>query len=81
LIELTFYTTDGCHLCEEAKLLLQRFLSDQPERYQVEIVDIIQSDELVEKYGVKIPVVKIVTCVESLGWPFDYVALLEYVNK
>jgi len=81
LIELTFYTTDGCHLCEEAKVLLQRLLTEQPERYQVEIVDIIQSNELVEKYGVKIPVVKIATRAETLGWPFGYLTLLKYVNK
>jgi len=81
LIELTFYTTDGCHLCEEAKLLLQRLLSDQPECYQVEIIDIIQSDDLVERYGVKIPVVKKGVNPEGLDWPFDYGALLEYVNK
>jgi len=80
-IELTFYTTDGCHLCEEAKSLLQQLLAQKPEQYQIEIIDIASSDELIEQYGTRIPVVKKRLGNADLGWPFDYVSLLAYAES
>lgn len=79
-IELTFYTTDGCHLCEEAKAILQQLMAQQPEYYQIEMVDIASSDELIEYYGARIPVVKVSAGNNDLGWPFD-LALLEAFVK
>ena len=72
IIELTFFTTDGCHLCEEAKALLQKLLTQQPGRFQVEMVDIVESNDLVEQYGTRIPVVIRDDAQQDLGWPFDY---------
>jgi glutaredoxin len=80
-IELTFYTTDGCHLCEDAKALLQQLLAHNPERYQIEMVDIASSDALIEQYGTRIPVIKIVGRKNDLGWPFDYSQLIAYVER
>ena len=76
--ELTFYTTDGCHLCEEAKVLLQRLLAQQPECFQVEVIDIVESDVLVEQYGIRIPVVTKDDAQQDLGWPFDYLELQRF---
>ncbi|HIF18538.1 MAG TPA: glutaredoxin family protein [Cycloclasticus sp.] len=80
-IELTFYTTDGCHLCEEAKSLLQQLLAKHPECYQIEVIDIADSDGLIEQYGTRIPVVKTSAGNDDLGWPFDYASLLAYVES
>ncbi len=80
-IELTFYTTEGCHLCEEAKRLLQQLLAQNPERYQIEIIDIAGSDALIEQYGTRIPVVKKSIGKDDLGWPFEYASLLVYVGS
>jgi len=79
-IELNFYTTDGCHLCEEATALLQQLLTQGPEQYQIEVIDIIESDELVQRYGSRIPLIAKQGDVNDLGWPFDYPALLNYVG-
>ena len=79
-INLTFYTTDGCHLCEEAKELLQQLLSTRPERYQIEIVDIVEAESLIEQYGTRIPVIKRNVSVTDLGWPFDFSGLVAYVE-
>jgi len=78
LIELTFYTTDGCHLCEEAQALLQQLLAQFPTRFNIELVDIVESEQLVEAYGVRIPVVVKRNESADLGWPFNYNQLVVY---
>ena len=80
ITELTFYTTDGCHLCEDAILLLQRLLAEYSEQYQIELIDIAQSDELIEEYGIRIPVLQKTSLEKDLGWPFDYQGVLDYVR-
>lgn len=79
-IELTFYTTEGCHLCEDAKALLQQLLAQNPERYQIEIIDIADSDALIEQYGTRIPVVKVNIDNNDLGWPFNLGMLETFVS-
>ena len=49
---LTLYTTSGCHLCEHAEAILD----EQGHTYQ--IADIDDDLELMERYGVRIPVVR-----------------------
>lgn len=34
-------------------------------------IDIVESEELLERYGVRIPVLKFSEGEEELGWPFD----------
>lgn len=79
-IELTFYTTDGCHLCEDAKHILQNLMAARPRRFQIEVVDIVESEKLVEMYGTRIPVVCLKGTNDDLGWPFDLNALEMFVN-
>lgn len=78
---LTFYTTDGCHLCDEAKVFLQQLLAQRPDCYQIELVDVVESDELVEQYGTRIPVVTKDGAQQDLAWPFDYTNLLSFVEE
>lgn len=49
----TFYTRNGCHLCEEAEALLRRY------DFQIEAVDVDQDTELKSRYGPCVPVVVI----------------------
>ncbi|WP_119394554.1 glutaredoxin family protein [Salinibius halmophilus] len=68
--------TDGCHLCELAQALLDQAVNaGLISGY--EHVDIALDDELVEKYGIRIPVV----CDNNaeLGWPFDYNGLQTFL--
>jgi glutaredoxin len=81
IIELTFYTTEGCHLCEDAQRLLQQLLVQYPTRFQIEVVDIIDSEELVEQYGTRIPVVMKDAVQQVLAWPFTYADLLCFVEE
>ena len=62
------YGTSACHLCELAEALLLSF--DEGEKCpEFEKVDIAESDELFECYGVRIPVLRHPDGSE-LNWPF-----------
>lgn len=66
---LYFYSTPGCHLCDLAKDILWPLLDDYP--YAIQEVDIAATDELLERYGVRIPVAVMAETGDELGWPFD----------
>lgn len=63
------YGTSGCHLCEQATELLEMLLPAA--NAALVQVDISESDELVSRYGIRIPVLKSMTDGSELGWPFD----------
>ena len=67
--ELKFYTTQGCHLCEHA----EKILDDLRKRsmFALEVIDIATEAELVEKYGLRIPVLLNVETQRQLYWPFN----------
>lgn len=65
---LTLYTTAGCHLCEEAELIL-RYCQQYEPGIQWQSVDIAEDPALVERYGLRIPVIRKDDA--ELGWPFD----------
>ena len=66
--ELIVYSTVGCHLCEQALALIEPELGTQ---YQVVEVDISDSDDLMTRYGIRIPVVARSDNGAEIGWPFD----------
>jgi len=74
-----FYSTSGCHLCDMAWEILAPLITQLPLR--LEEVDIAESDELIERYGVKIPVVKFDENNEELGWPFDGHQALHFLQR
>ncbi len=75
---LVLYSTSACHLCELAEELL-RDLQSQRAGLQVEKIDIANDDQLIELYGVRIPVLKRLSDGAELGWPFDDLALREWL--
>ncbi|GAC1351174.1 MAG: glutaredoxin family protein [Polyangiales bacterium] len=54
---VTLYTRLGCHLCEEAKEVIERVRATQP--FEFGTVDIDGDPELVALYGLEIPVIAI----------------------
>lgn len=66
--ELLLYTTAGCHLCEQAKTVLWPVVS----QFQLSLreVDIAENDEMIARYGLRIPVVARTDGGEELDWPF-----------
>lgn len=75
-MEIKFFTTLGCHLCEEALSMLKNLeLNDSI----VEEIDISDSDQLMERYGIRIPVFAIKD--HELDWPFSVDELKHFIQS
>ena len=72
------YGTSACHLCELAEELLIALGRDTPELV-FEKVDISGVDELFERYGLRIPVLRDAAGRE-LDWPFTAGQLREFAG-
>jgi len=72
-MKLVLYGTTYCHLCEQAEAVLQTVGVD------AEHIDIADDDALLEKYDVRIPVVKREDTGAELGWPFDEAAVRRFI--
>jgi len=77
MIKIRLFTTLGCHLCEDAERLLTPLTNDKI--IVLESVDIADDDDLVELYGIRIPVIKRMDSGQELGWPFDYKSLSSFL--
>ncbi|MDX8363898.1 glutaredoxin family protein [Cytobacillus sp. IB215665] len=51
------YTKENCPLCDKAQKVLVELQEEIP--FQLELIDIYKDDQLLEKYQLMIPVVKI----------------------
>ena len=77
--ELVFYTTAGCHLCDVARQIYQATLS--PDFFNIREIDIADTDELVDRYGTRIPVLRRIKDDTELNWPFDQQALMDFLPE
>jgi hypothetical protein len=75
---LVFYTTDGCHLCEDGEKIFKVVLN--PEVYDVQYVDIAESNALIEQYGLTIPVLKRLDTAAELNWPFSMGTVMKFLS-
>ncbi|VVN29692.1 hypothetical protein PS662_04813 [Pseudomonas fluorescens] len=66
--ECQLFGTLGCHLCEVAEAMLMEFVEHG---LMVELVDIAESEDWVEDYGLRIPVLRRLDTGAELDWPFD----------
>lgn len=72
-MQLKLYGTEFCHLCDEAEAVLREV------GIEAEYVDIAENDELLGKYGTRIPVLKRMDTGAELGWPFDAAAVSRFL--
>lgn len=63
------YHTSACHLCEEAEKIIYTVAQQLDLSYMK--IDIADDDDLLDKYGIRIPVLFYVKNQAELGWPFD----------
>ncbi len=73
------YSTSGCHLCDLAWEILTPIVTRLPLR--LEEIDIAESDDLIARYGVRIPVLKFDGKNEELAWPFDGHQALHFLQQ
>lgn len=74
-------TTLGCHLCEEVQGMIGYLLQNEPDlqvSYQFELVEIADDEELLNRYGIRIPV--LVKQGEELNWPFEFEQLKDWLE-
>jgi hypothetical protein len=72
------FSTSGCHLCELAKALVDELAAAIPLHCQE--IEITTDEALVERYGVRIPVLRDTAGGKELGWPFDAEQLKDFVQ-
>jgi len=77
------YHTSGCHLCELAEGVIQDAISSTQIKNipVVEKIDISIDSDLVDAYGLKIPVILIEHSSSTLDWPFSADEVVDYLNS
>jgi glutaredoxin len=68
-MKIHLYSTAGCHLCEQAKVIVWPLLLQY--QYRLQEIDIADDDKLIAKYGVSIPVIGSPISERELRWPFN----------
>ncbi|WP_300525273.1 glutaredoxin family protein [Alcanivorax sp.] len=72
-MSVVLYTTVGCHLCEQARELVSTVAPD----ITVTLVDVAEDDELLARYGERIPV--LMKEGRELGWPFGLLDVQQFL--
>ncbi|WP_044875046.1 glutaredoxin family protein [Pseudomonas sp. LFM046] len=78
LPECQLFGTLGCHLCEVAEGVLMPFVE---RGLLVELVDIADSEEWVQTYGLRIPVLRRCDTGSELNWPFDAGSVASFLSS
>ncbi|MDN3639555.1 glutaredoxin family protein [Simiduia curdlanivorans] len=77
---LILFATSGCHLCSVAENIVAKALDRCPKPIQFIEKDIADSDELIESYGTRIPVLRVQDCEAELSWPFTEAQVIRFLN-
>lgn len=86
-MQIRFYTTVGCHLCEDAMAMLNHLLEYDKDlkNVQVKKIDIAKDENLLKIYGTRIPVLAVganlATEDKELGWPFEISQLADWITR
>ena len=75
--ELVIYSTLGCHLCEIALEICAPHIDELD--YNLTIIDISESDELLAAYSQRIPVAYRPDLELELDWPFTREVAYEFL--
>lgn len=79
MMHLTLYGTAGCHLCEHAEQILHEAARISGTPLPFEKVDIADDPALLERYGIRIPVLRESASEIEIGWPFDAARVISFV--
>jgi len=88
ILAILLLSTQACHLCELAEQVLRQAFS-QPEiqplmltqTIDIYVQDIIDQPQWLDVYGEKIPVLFDEATETTLCWPFDAIAVVEWLQK
>jgi hypothetical protein len=81
-VQLTLISKPGCHLCDEARLVVTQVIESLPEGSSVSLeeLSIIDDEELNRKHWDEIPVLKINGAIHNI-WRIDPVRLAVAIGK
>ncbi|MFZ2407165.1 MAG: glutaredoxin family protein [Methylobacter sp.] len=75
-MRLILFGTSGCHLCEQAEVIVHACVPDG-----VETVDIAEQEQWQEQYAIRIPVLYDPETKQELGWPFDRADVEDFIGR
>ena len=81
MTSLELFGTAGCHLCEEAEALLQRAIARESREFKLETLDVADNSAWLDRYGVRIPVLRNPDTGAELEWPFGPDELHKFLNS
>lgn len=76
MLKIILLGTSGCHLCEQAELIVA-----QCKLMDVETIDIAEHEHWQEKYAIRIPVLYHLETQKELGWPFTQEQVQVFVDE
>jgi hypothetical protein len=74
MAEFVLYQRDYCHLCDQAMAVLAQ--ARAPDFDSVWVDD---SEELAQRYGTRVPVLRDLRDGRELDWPFDAAAVSRWI--
>lgn len=85
MLQITLYTTEHCHLCDDAKAIIIHALNTKfnQTNYNFNTIDICNDEALYELYSLEIPVLNIHTASArqiTLKWPFNNETILNALS-
>ena len=77
--QFILYSTSHCHLCEQAEKLLINLQHEY--EFQWEITEISNDDDLINQYGIRIPVIQSINTKAELNWPFTQNDIIKFIES
>lgn len=77
LPECQLFGTLGCHLCEQAEVVVMPLVENG---LLVELLDIAERSDWVDDYGLRIPVLRRVDTGAELDWPFEVEQIVRFLQ-
>ncbi len=75
--QITLISGPNCHLCEQAKEMLNPLLEEK--NIQLKVLNVGEDQALFEQYGLRIPVVVFADGSEK-GWPFTAAQIARLID-
>ena len=81
MMQLLLLGTDPCHLCDKLKRELDSYQMFSKIPFNYTVIDVVDDDELYDKYELKIPVILHQHSQMELYYPFDFAALMALLDQ
>jgi len=77
-MNVLLFGTIGCHLCEEADVIVA---ACDKKNTVIENIDIAEHEQWQDKYAIRIPVLYHPETEKELGWPFTQMQVQTFINE